>query len=191
MDLTIIKKLRKEKGLSQQDLGDILGVSGAYIQQIENNKKNPSIKTLNKISSALNVPIETILSSVEIIDKSEFNSFIDNNPDFKIDDLEKLADDNYYKLAPILYSSNEFLSNKFDNFTVFEIEQFYKLELLALKKLVDTYKEFKVVSESNLESQEKLSQAQEDLLDAYRLLLKQNGINVSPPEETKNNKLGD
>lgn len=191
MDLTIIKKIRKEKGLSQQDLGNMLGVSGAYIQQIENNKKNPSVKTLNKIASALNTPIETILSSVEIIDKSEFNSFIENNPDFKIDDLENLADDNYSKLAPLLYSSDEFLSDKFDNITPFEIENIYKLELSSLKKLLDVYEDFKVACEATLESKEKLIQTQEDLLDTYELLLKQNKIKVNLQEKIESNKLGE
>lgn len=61
MDLSIIKELRKKKGLSQQDLGEKLGVSGAYIQQIENNKKNPSMKTLNRIAEALDTNLLNII----------------------------------------------------------------------------------------------------------------------------------
>ncbi|QEZ68022.1 XRE family transcriptional regulator [Paraclostridium bifermentans] len=68
-----IKKFRKEKGLTQKELAEKIGVSGAYIQQIENNKKNPSIKTLNKISSALGVTIQELIAGekqqVEIIEK--------------------------------------------------------------------------------------------------------------------------
>ena len=56
-----LKVLRKIKKLSQQDLGNKLGVSGAYIQQIENNKKNPSIKTFNKIANALEVSLDELL----------------------------------------------------------------------------------------------------------------------------------
>ncbi|MCE9674899.1 helix-turn-helix domain-containing protein [Paraclostridium bifermentans] len=68
-----IKKFRKEKGLSQQELGNILGVSGAYIQQIESNKKNSSVKTLNKIALSLGVTIQELIAGekqqVEIIEK--------------------------------------------------------------------------------------------------------------------------
>lgn len=66
MDLSIIKKLRKIKKLSQQDLGNKLGVSGAYIQQIENNKKNPSIKTLNNIANALEVELDILFNGVSL-----------------------------------------------------------------------------------------------------------------------------
>lgn len=63
MDLYKIKEIRKEKGLSQQDLGDKLNVSGAYIQQIESNKKNPSLKTLKRIASALDTNFNYLISS--------------------------------------------------------------------------------------------------------------------------------
>ena len=66
MDLSIIKKLRKIKKLSQQELGNKLGVSGAYIQQIENNKKNPSIKTLNNIADALEVELDILFNGVSL-----------------------------------------------------------------------------------------------------------------------------
>lgn len=66
MDLSIIKKLRKIKKLSQQDLGNKLGVSGAYIQQIENNKKNPSIKTLNNIADALEVELDILFNGISL-----------------------------------------------------------------------------------------------------------------------------
>lgn len=66
MDLSIIKELRKIKKLSQQDLGNKLGVSGAYIQQIENNKKNPSIKTLNNIADALEVELDILFNGISL-----------------------------------------------------------------------------------------------------------------------------
>ncbi|MEG2415916.1 MAG: helix-turn-helix transcriptional regulator [Romboutsia sp.] len=73
MDLSIIKRIRKEKNLSQQDLGDKLGVSGAYIQQIENNKKNPSMKTLQRISDALGVPTFILTGGEEVINSNNFS----------------------------------------------------------------------------------------------------------------------
>lgn len=48
-----IKEARKNKGLSQQELGDMLGVSQAMIAQYENGKRVPKIETLERIANAL------------------------------------------------------------------------------------------------------------------------------------------
>lgn len=55
-DYSYIKQRRKELGITQKELGDKVGVSAAYIQQIENNiKQNPSIQILNKILKELKI----------------------------------------------------------------------------------------------------------------------------------------
>ncbi len=48
-----IKALRKEKGLSQLQLGLAIGNDSAYISRIENNKKEPSLTMLVRIAEAL------------------------------------------------------------------------------------------------------------------------------------------
>ncbi len=50
-----IYALRKSKGLSQSELADNAEVSQDYISYIELGKRNPSIKTLKQIVSALNL----------------------------------------------------------------------------------------------------------------------------------------
>ena len=57
-----IKKIRKEKGLTQKQLGEKLGVSQAAIGQFESGKQNLKIDTLHKIAEALNVAIQDIVS---------------------------------------------------------------------------------------------------------------------------------
>ncbi|WP_338659668.1 helix-turn-helix domain-containing protein [Paraclostridium sordellii] len=91
MDLSIIKKLRKEKNLSQQELGEKLGVSGAYIQQIESNKKNPSMKTLNRIAEALEIPTFMLTGTIGLECKNEF-----------MDRLLKASQSNY-DTTPIIH----------------------------------------------------------------------------------------
>lgn len=53
-----IKDLRKQKGWTQADLSKRTGISMGMIGGIENGTRNPSDKTLNKISTAFNVTPE-------------------------------------------------------------------------------------------------------------------------------------
>jgi transcriptional regulator with XRE-family HTH domain len=58
----VIKRLRKEKGLSQQALADRVGVTAAYITMLERGKKtNPSLDKLRKLAKALGVPVTELL----------------------------------------------------------------------------------------------------------------------------------
>lgn len=62
MNGEIIKQKRTEKGYSQAKLGDIVGVSGAYIQQLEKGtKKNPSLETITAIANALDISSKFLL----------------------------------------------------------------------------------------------------------------------------------
>lgn len=56
-----IQAARKEKGLSQQELGKRLGVSGSMIGQYENDLRNPKYDTLQKIADALGVQMGVLI----------------------------------------------------------------------------------------------------------------------------------
>jgi transcriptional regulator with XRE-family HTH domain len=57
-----IKKLRKEKGISQDRLSKLADLSLNTIVNIESgNNPNPTIETLQKIAKALGVSIEEII----------------------------------------------------------------------------------------------------------------------------------
>lgn len=60
-----IKSLRKEKGLTQTELGKILGVSQAMIGQYESGIRKPKIEQLLKIADALDVNINSLLDSID------------------------------------------------------------------------------------------------------------------------------
>jgi len=55
-----LKKLRETKGLSQQKLGDILGVSRQTINSVENGKFDPSLTLAIKLTKFFNEPIDSI-----------------------------------------------------------------------------------------------------------------------------------
>ena len=52
-----IQTVRKGKGLRQEDLSRLSGLSQTYISQIEKNKKEPKISSLLKISEVYEVPL--------------------------------------------------------------------------------------------------------------------------------------
>lgn len=52
-----IKNIRKQKGLTQHELGELLGVTQSMIAAYENNTRNPKPETLQKIANALEVPL--------------------------------------------------------------------------------------------------------------------------------------
>ncbi|MDU0893792.1 MULTISPECIES: helix-turn-helix transcriptional regulator [Anaerococcus] len=55
-----IKNLRKEKGLRQEDLAEILGVSRQTIIAIENDKYDPSLELALKISDYFAMKVNDI-----------------------------------------------------------------------------------------------------------------------------------
>ena len=50
-----IKKYRKAKGLSQEDLADLAGLHRTYISAIERERRNISIDNIERIAIALEV----------------------------------------------------------------------------------------------------------------------------------------
>lgn len=55
-----IRKLRRERGLRQEDLAQILGVTRQTIIAIENDKYNPTLELAMKIARFLETPVEEI-----------------------------------------------------------------------------------------------------------------------------------
>ncbi|BAK99187.1 putative Xre family DNA-binding protein [Oscillibacter valericigenes Sjm18-20] len=52
-----IQILRKAKGLTQKDLGQMLGVSASMIGQYETNVRKPKLETLKKFADVLNISL--------------------------------------------------------------------------------------------------------------------------------------
>lgn len=58
-----IKEVCKEKGVKVMDLSTMIGVSQTNTSNIINGKVNPSLETLEKIATALNVPMWQLFAS--------------------------------------------------------------------------------------------------------------------------------
>lgn len=56
-----IKRVREQKKMSQGDICRATGFDRAYMSNIEAGKGNPTLVTIEKIASALGVPIDKLL----------------------------------------------------------------------------------------------------------------------------------
>ena len=57
-----IRRIRKEKGLSQVQLACKIIVANSYICSLEMGKATPSMKTLKKIAAALEVEVKELFA---------------------------------------------------------------------------------------------------------------------------------
>lgn len=57
-----IKQIRKEKGITQESLAHVVGVSNSHMSHIESAQSNASLKTVMKIADALSVSVDELLS---------------------------------------------------------------------------------------------------------------------------------
>lgn len=103
-----IKAIRKQKGLTQKELGERLNVSGAMIAQYETGKRKPKKETIEQIAKALDVPsydlldnrfeeINDIIKSLNLgvpisVDKENKEMFIGFPTDESIQDFKKGQD---------------------------------------------------------------------------------------------------
>lgn len=63
--MSVIKRLRLEKGWSQKRLAEEAGLSQSFIHSVETGEKSPTIRSIRKIAKALGVPVEKIIHAGE------------------------------------------------------------------------------------------------------------------------------
>ncbi len=56
----VIKSVRIDKNIKQKELSELCNISVTYLSQIENNKKDPALSTLEGISKNLRIPLPII-----------------------------------------------------------------------------------------------------------------------------------
>lgn len=54
------KAIREEKGKTQQQVAELMGVPSTFLSDIERGVRNPAFSTLISLASALNVPLSEI-----------------------------------------------------------------------------------------------------------------------------------
>ena len=59
-----IKYLRKQKGMSQEDLALESGVNKNYLSDLERGNRNPTVKVLAKIAYSLDITLEELFKGI-------------------------------------------------------------------------------------------------------------------------------
>ena len=57
-----IKQLRQERGFTQEELSDLLGMNTSYITQVEAKQQGVSLPMVYRIAKVLNVPLRELFS---------------------------------------------------------------------------------------------------------------------------------
>lgn len=61
----VIRNLRQQKNISQEELADLCGLHRTYISDIELGKRNVSLENIERISNALNVSLTEVFKEVD------------------------------------------------------------------------------------------------------------------------------
>ena len=86
-----IQEIRKIRGMSQDDLGERLGVTRSFVSKMENGKKKISLEHVEKIAKILNVlPEDLLVDEHKLIKNNEDLIIVREN--FTNEQIENMAD---------------------------------------------------------------------------------------------------
>ena len=85
-----IKDMRIEKGLSQKELGDLLGVTKVSVCGYENGTRTPSLDTFNLLAEVFNTTTDYLLGREIVIRDEENQEYLGNISKDDIDIINEL-----------------------------------------------------------------------------------------------------
>jgi transcriptional regulator with XRE-family HTH domain len=60
-----VRTLRRERGLSQEEFADRVGLHRTYIGDVERGERNVGLVNVSRIAAALELPISTLIAEAE------------------------------------------------------------------------------------------------------------------------------
>lgn len=91
-----LKELRKKKGLSLKELGDILGVAESTVSLYENQKREASYLILQKVAAYFDVSIDYLIGNSDEIKQTGADSYLIHIPILEAVSLSENALDFHY-----------------------------------------------------------------------------------------------
>lgn len=165
-----IAKHRKNKNLTQDKLGDIIGVSGKTISKWERGVNAPDISVLNKLSEILEVNVSEILNGQE-------ESVLNDNSKAIIDNITYYAKQERIKYLKIIRNVMIILILAFS--CLFTISNYNRFKMYSVKS---KYKKYFV--EGNIVFNQK-----KNLILIKNIDIKDNNIGTESEEKIKNIKI--
>ncbi len=104
-----LKKLRLEKNLSQQQLGEIIGFSQQAVYKYETQRIEPDIATLIKLADFFNTSVDFLIGNTDIQHK------ISNIESYSLNGDETTIMQNFRKLSPCEKESIALIINNYLN----------------------------------------------------------------------------
>lgn len=71
-----IKNIRKQKGLTQRELAELIGMTASTITKYENDQLEPSIETIGKIASVLKVSSLDLMPPLSSMNSINLDNYI-------------------------------------------------------------------------------------------------------------------
>ncbi|MBD99085.1 MAG: transcriptional regulator [Verrucomicrobia bacterium] len=90
-------QVRKDKNLSREQLGKLIGTSGAIIGRYERGDMKPSIEIAAKIAEALEVSLDYLVGSAAVVVK-------DKKMLYRLELLEKISEDDKNTILKVVDS---------------------------------------------------------------------------------------
>lgn len=100
----ILKKLRHSKGITQEQLAEMLQITPSSITMYESGVRNPSIKILLKLSNLFNISIDELIN----ISPKKYNSITEVSLGISEDELNNLTPEQRQSIRDFI----EFIKNK-------------------------------------------------------------------------------
>ena len=86
-----LKQIRNLKGISQRELGKLIGVAGTVISKYERGICNPSVENLIKMADIFNVSVDTLVghnsSILDITALDKNRQYVINKVAYHLDDI--------------------------------------------------------------------------------------------------------
>lgn len=107
---TVIRALRRERNLSQEELANLSGLHRTYITDIERGTRNVSLKNITRIAAAMNLSLQEMFMLVDQCSRDERNILSDSiaKGSFRDEPIEIVLiedDQNFVELT--LYALNK------------------------------------------------------------------------------------